>query len=103
MTDITRKLELLANHETGEPWPDEIWAQGMTSICAEALAEIDRLRLRIAVLSYRQPEATEYRISPIDSSAKFEQKVTHFTVRELIDTLAQADWGVTRLRKQPKP
>lgn len=48
--DITRKLEILANLKPGEMWPDELggsafnYAPAISEICAEALAEIQRLR-----------------------------------------------------------
>lgn len=53
MTDIARKLELIAHLQTGEMWPDELgpelgesnnWGTALSAICAEALAEIKRLR-----------------------------------------------------------
>lgn len=49
MTDITRKLELVANIKPGSMWPAELgeamnWGTALSAICAEALAEINRLR-----------------------------------------------------------
>jgi hypothetical protein len=49
MTDITRKLELIANLKPGQSWPDGLgpamdWGTALSAICAEALAEINRLR-----------------------------------------------------------
>jgi hypothetical protein len=50
LTDITRKLELLANLKPGEEMPQELggnnwnWGEVISGICAEALSEIQRLR-----------------------------------------------------------
>ncbi len=51
MTDITRKLELIANLKPGEILPNEIcngnqwdWGTLISGICSEALAEIKMLR-----------------------------------------------------------
>lgn len=47
--DITKKLELIANLNRGEIWPDELGPEEacesvISGICAEALAEINNLR-----------------------------------------------------------
>jgi hypothetical protein len=51
--DITRKLELVANLKPGQMWPAELgpelgstnnWGTAISAICAEALAEIQKLR-----------------------------------------------------------
>jgi hypothetical protein len=53
MMDITRKLELVANLKPGQMWPAELgpelgstnnWGTAISAICAEALAEIHKLR-----------------------------------------------------------
>lgn len=51
MTDITRNLEILGNIKPGDPWPsNELggdclnYIPAISAICAEALAEIKRLR-----------------------------------------------------------
>ncbi len=52
MTDITRKLELVANLNLGDMWPAELgtagdWGTALSAICAEALAEITALRKQV--------------------------------------------------------
>jgi hypothetical protein len=51
MMDITRKLELIANLKPGDPWPSADlggnefnYAPAISAMCAEARAEIQRLR-----------------------------------------------------------
>ena len=62
MTDISKKLELIANLQVGEAFPPDVcgefepWCCAISRVCAEALAEIERLRSdKEAVIHYQVP------------------------------------------------
>lgn len=72
MTDITRKLELMANLKPGDPWPsadlggnEYDYVPAINAMCAEALAEITRLRCDVTHLAgSRDKWVTSYTAEP---------------------------------------